>query len=199
MVHPIMDQYYTRNPQHRRSAAFVCTKGFSANEKATSRSGTPFCPPASIPPVTSLPHFPGNPESHKQRLRGPTIPAGLLSTRTADGPFATSGFPRSRTPPSHAETNTQEPSSLQPPTTDVRELTAPPIVRAASQQPPVQGNIKKKRATLGPVEGLYGGGGAGGTALAQYFDTSPVTPEPVRTEFGNPEKIARMFPELALQ
>ncbi|KAL2169859.1 hypothetical protein VTG60DRAFT_5537 [Thermothelomyces hinnuleus] len=200
MVHPIMDQYYNRNPQHRRSAAFVRTKGLSANEKATSRSGTPFGPPASIPPVTSLPHFPGNPESHKQRLRGPTIPASLLSTRTPDGSSSTSSLPRSRTPLSHAETITPEPSSLQSPTADVRELTAPPIIRAASQQPPAQGNIKKKRATLGTVEAMHGGGGGGGgMALAQYLDTSPVTPEPVRTEFGNPEKIARMFPELALQ
>jgi glutamine amidotransferase len=44
------------------------------------------------------------------------------------------------------------------------------------------------------VEATHGGGG-----LAQYFDTSPITPEPVRTEYGNPDKIARMFPELALQ
>jgi glutamine amidotransferase len=77
---------------------------------------------------------------------------------------------------------------------DARALTAPPLIRSASQQPPAQGNIKKKRASLGAVDGAHYGGG-----LGQYFDTSPVTPEPVRTEYGNPDKIARMFPELALQ
>ncbi|KAL2160635.1 hypothetical protein VTH06DRAFT_1323 [Thermothelomyces fergusii] len=208
MVHPILDQYYSRNPQHRRSAAFVRTKGLSANEKASSRSGTPFGPPTSMPPVTSLPHLPGNPEAHRQRLRGPTIPASLLSTRTPDGPSPASGLARSRTPLSHhGESTAQEPpSSLQSPTADVRELTAPPIIRAAPQQPPAQGNIKKKRASLSTLEAGHGtgtgtgngNGNGGGTGLAQYLDTSPVTLEPVRTEFGNPEKIARMFPELAL-
>jgi glutamine amidotransferase len=80
---------------------------------------------------------------------------------------------------------------------DIRALTAPPVIRAASQQPPAQGNIKKKRASLSAVEAVHHGGG--GVGLAQYFDTSPTTPEPVRTEYGNPDKIARMFPELALQ
>ncbi|KAK4250225.1 nucleophile aminohydrolase [Corynascus novoguineensis] len=201
MVHPIMDQYYDRNPQHRRSTAFVRTKGLSANEKGSSRAGTPFGMPANIPPVSSLPHFPDNPESHKQRFRGPAIPnipASLMGSRTPDGAASTSILPRSRTPLSHAETIAQEPSPLQSPTTDVRALTAPPLIRAASQQPPAQGNIKKKRASLGAVEAAYGNGG-GGVGMAHYFDTSPITPEPVRTEFGNPEKIARMFPELALQ
>lgn len=197
MVHPIMDQYYDRNPTHRRSTAFVRTKGLSANEKGTSTPGASFGIPAAIPSVSSLAHFPDHPESHKQRFRGPTIPnipAGVYGTRTPDG-AAASTLPRSRTPLSHAETLAPEPpSTLQAPATDARALTAPPIIRSVSQQPPAQGNIKKKRASLSAIEATHGGGG-----LLQYFDTSPVTPEPVRTEFGNPDKIARMFPELALQ
>jgi glutamine amidotransferase len=208
MVHPIMDKYYDRNPQHRRSAAFVRTKGLSANEKGTSRSGTPFGLPAGTPPVSSLAHFPDHAEPHKQRFRGPTIPSipsSLSGCRTPDG-FSSSAstLPRSRTPLSHAETLAPEPSSsssssssLQAPPMDIRALTAPPVIRAASQQPPAQGNIKKKRASLSAVEAVHHGGG--GVGLAQYFDTSPTTPEPVRTEYGNPDKIARMFPELALQ
>jgi glutamine amidotransferase len=83
---------------------------------------------------------------------------------------------------------------------DVRALTEPPVLRVVSQQPPAQGNIKKKRASLSAVEAGAYGGGAGGGVLAQYVvDTSPITPEPVRTEFGNPNKIAQLFPELALQ
>ena len=198
MVHPIMDKYYDRNPQHRRSAAFVRTKGLSANEKG--RSGTPFGLPAGTPPVSSLAHFPDHPEPHKQRFRGPTIPSipsSLSGSRTPDGFSSTSTLPRSRTPLSHAETIAAEPSSsLQAPPMDVRALTAPPLIRSASQQPPAQGNIKKKRASLSAVEAVHGGGSAG---LVQYFDTSPITPEPARTEYGTPDKIARMFPELALQ
>ncbi|KAH6636895.1 nucleophile aminohydrolase [Chaetomium tenue] len=199
MVHPIMDQYYDRNPQHRRSTAFVSTKGLSANEKGTSRAGTPFGLPAGIPAVSAAAHLPDHPEPLKQRFRGPTIPsipASLSAPRVLDTFSSTSTLPRSRTPLSHAETVAPEPASLQPPPTDVRALTAPPLLRATSQQPPSQGNIKKKRASLSAVEAVHGGGSAG---LVQYFDTSPITPEPVRTEFGTPDKIARMFPELALQ
>ncbi|KAH6845430.1 nucleophile aminohydrolase [Chaetomium sp. MPI-CAGE-AT-0009] len=190
MVHPIMDQYYDRNPQHRRSTAFVRTKGLSANEKGTSRAGTPFSLPAGTPSVSAALHLPDHAEPHKQRFRGPTIPSIPSSLSS------TSTVPRSRTPLSHAETVAPEPASLPAPPTDVRALTAPPLLRAASQQPPAQGNIKKKRASLSAVEAVHGGGSAG---LVQYFDTSPITPEPVRTEFGTPDKIARMFPELALQ
>lgn len=192
MVHPIMDQYYDRNPHHRRSTAFVRTKGLSANEKGTSRSGTPLGLPSSVPSVSSLPNFPDHPEPHKQRLRGPTIPSIPSSSplsRTPDGSLSVSTLPRSRTPLSHAETVTPD-----APATDIREVTAPPTIRSTPQQPPAQGNIKKKRALPSTVEAAHGGGG-----LAQYFDASPVTPEPVRTEFGNPNKIAQMFPELALR
>ena len=195
MVHPIMDQYYDRNPQHRRSTAFVRTKGLSANEKGTSRAGTPFGLPAGIPAVSAAPQLPDHPEPLKQRLRGPTIPS-IPVPRVLDTFSSTSTLPRSRTPLSHSETVSPEPSSLQTPSTDVRALTAPPLLRATSQQPPAQGNIKKKRASLSAVEAVHAGGSAG---LVQYFDTSPITPEPARAEYGTPDKIARMFPELALQ
>lgn len=186
MVHPIMDQYYDRNPQHRRSTAFVRTKGLSANEKGTSRAGTPFGLPAGIPAASAAPQLPDHPEPLLQRLRGPTIPS-IPVPRMLDAFSSTSTLPRSRTPLSHAETVVPEPS----PSTDVRALTAPPLLRATSQQPPAQGNIKKKRASLSAVEVVHGG--------LVYFDASPITPEPVRTEYGTPDKIARMFPELALQ
>lgn len=201
MVHPIMDQYYDRNPHHRRSTAFVRNKGLAANEKTTSRAGTPFNLPASIPSVASLPHLPDHQEPNKQRFRGPTIPSipsSISRSRTPDGfSSSTSTLPRTRTPLSHAETLAPEPpsSTLQAPPMDVRALTAPPLIRAATQQPS-QGNIKKKRASLSAVDATHGGGVG---LVQQYFDTSPVTPEPVRTEFGNPNKIAQMFPELALQ
>ncbi|KAK4150078.1 nucleophile aminohydrolase [Chaetomidium leptoderma] len=198
MVHPIMDQYYDRNPQHRRSTAFVSTKGLSANEKGATRSGTPFGLPASIPSVSSLPHFSDHPEPHnKQHFRVPTIPTlptSIPGSRTPDGLWSTSTLPRSRTPLSHAETIAPEPSSgLQAPAMDVRALTAPPLIRTTSQQPPSQGNIKKKRASLGAIEPPHGGPG-----LVPYFDTSPITAEPARIEYGNPNKIAQLFPELAL-
>ncbi len=190
MVHPIMDQYYDRNPHHRRSAAFVRNKGLAANEKGVTRSDTPF------PLQASVPSAPDQLELHKQRFRGPTIPSIPISkfrSRTPDPyPSASMALPHSRTPLSQAET-LPEPATLQAPPMDVRALTAP-LIRPTMQQQPSQGNIKKKRASLSAVDPPSAAGG-----LSAYFDTSPITPEPVRTEFGNPSKIARLFPELALQ
>lgn len=213
MVHPIVDQYYDRSPHHRRSTAFVRTKGLSANEKATSRVGTPFGLPGSTPSTVSASQFPSPPEPHNKPLRlptGPSIPTSIFRARTPDysstapASASTSTLPRSRTPLAHAEPapSTLEPppcspTSLQAPPMDVRALTAPPVIRAAAAgaPQPAQGNIKKKRASLSAVEPVQSGGGLGG--LLQYVDTSPVALEPVRTEYGNPNKIARMFPELA--
>ncbi|KAL1842687.1 hypothetical protein VTJ49DRAFT_4466 [Mycothermus thermophilus] len=189
MVHPIMDRFYDRNPRHRRSTAFVRTKGLSANEKGTSRSATPCSLPASIPSAPScLPHHLDgqHPEPPRPRIRGPTIP-------TLPG----SSAPRSRTPLSHAETLAPDPPvTLQAPVSDVRELTPPPVVRLLNQQQPSQGNIKKKRASLSALDAAAAAAAHGG-AGQHYFDTSPITPEPPRASFGDPNKIAQMFPELA--
>lgn len=180
MVHPIVDRYYHRSPHHRRSTAFVRTKGLSANEKGTSRSGTPVGLPPSLPPP-SLAQLADHPEFHRPRVRAPTIPI-----------FPSSTVPRSRTPLAHAEPAPSESASA----TDVRAITTPPPVVRSTTQPPVQGNIKKKRASLSALEAVAANTGGGGTA--PYFDPSPITPEPVRTEYGNPNKIAQLFPELAL-
>jgi glutamine amidotransferase len=65
-------------------------------------------------------------------------------------------------------------------------------------QAPSQGNIKKKRASLSAIDvpnyGLLN--------PASYADVEQPTPaqspEPPRTEYGNPNKIAQFFPELNL-
>ncbi|KAK4113749.1 N-terminal nucleophile aminohydrolase [Canariomyces notabilis] len=208
MVHPIIDRYYDRNPQHRRSTAFVCTKGLSANEKGTSRASTPLNLASTIPlPQSPEHHHPLLHEQPLKRFLGPNIPTQPHSLRSrslsSEGVSSTSTLStvlRARTPLAHAEpapSNTAAPSAVggaASPPSDARHLTAPPVIRSASSQQavPAQGNIKKKRAgaTLTALEAVN---------TLPYVDTSPVTPEPERTEFGNPNKIARMFPELALQ
>jgi glutamine amidotransferase len=49
MVHPIIDEYYNRNPYHSRSSKFVVEKGLITNEK-----GTP-TPRAESPAPSNLP------------------------------------------------------------------------------------------------------------------------------------------------
>lgn len=177
MVHPIADKYWNRDPRHRRSAAYVQTKGLAANEKsATTRTGTPLATPA-----IDL-------ETHR-RYMSPIIP------------FATST--RSRTPEtsnlSRTQTHSSSESSSLPP--DVRSITAPPVVRS-SQQAPSQGNIKKKRASLSAIDTTQAGSASTVAANAASHQEqeahSPVTPDLPRTEYGNPNKIAQFFPELTL-
>lgn len=207
LVHPIMDQYYDRNPYHRRSTAYVKTKGLAANEKATAKL---------TPPILDLPAGVDNGESPPQpqarKFLGPTIPAfGITRPPKSQLPEKTraktslsqhieasssSSHGNNGTVNTGSPTTTTSPSSSTPP--DIRSTTTPGPVR---QQPvPAQGNIKKKRASLHAVDS---------TLTVQHHhhlphhghghtqhETSPITPEPSRTEFGNPNKIAQYFPEL---
>ena len=78
-------------------------------------------------------------------------------------------------------------------------VTDPPVIPSNPNPVPSQGNIKKKRASLSGVEGGIGTLTLGG--IPSYVDVeqqSPLTPEPHRTEYGNPNKIAQFFPELNL-
>jgi len=172
MVHPIVDKYWNRDPLHRRSAAYVQTKGLSANEKSiATRTGTPVTAPK--PDLDT-----------QKRYLGSIIPFGNSTrSRTPE----TSNHPRAK---AHIPS---ESSSLPP---DVRNITAPPVLRI-HQQAPSQGNIKKKRASLGPIDATQGGPANPGTQHEQESN-SPLTPEPPRNEYGNPNKIAQFFPELTL-
>ena len=172
-VHPIADKYGNRSPHQTRSATYVQTKGLAANEKTgATRAGTPVATPNA------------DLDAHK-RFLGPVIP------------FA----PRTRAPEPSVRTRATKPhSSSEPP--DVRSLTAPPIIR--SSQPPAQGNIKKKRASLSALEAANGVGDANPPPLPtppfplDQEPNSPLTPEPPRNEYGNPQKITQFFPELKI-
>ncbi|KAK0735635.1 nucleophile aminohydrolase [Apiosordaria backusii] len=199
MVHPIKDQYYDRNPQHRRSAAFVRARGLSANEKNSLRAGISGPIPSISTPTSYGPSYNPHPSSkpeqnHPQkRLLGPTIPTFPFTRQESS-----SSVPRTRTPLSHSESSSTlgaSSSNGDAPPPPAPTTAAPEVPTSSVRAAPAQGNIKKKRASLSAVDA---GGHAG--MLGPYLsDTSPVTPEPARTEYGNPDKIARMFPELALR
>ncbi|KAK3325705.1 nucleophile aminohydrolase [Apodospora peruviana] len=186
MVHPIMDQYYDRNPHHRRSAAFVRTKGLAANEKTSAKLAIPALnTPAALEGIDGALEIATPQEREQQqkynatkKLLGPTIPT----------------FSRSS-----SRINPSENNSLRShPLSQHAEVASSPADIGGVRQPPLQanqGNIKKKRASLTAVESSLS---MNRNTAGQPETTSPITPEPSRTEFGNPNKIAQYFPELTL-
>ncbi|KAK3685910.1 nucleophile aminohydrolase [Podospora appendiculata] len=172
-VHPIMDQYYDRNPHHRRSTAFVRTKGLAANEKTVSTGAGATL---GLPGSNDL-------ETAQKKTLGSALHLNVSRSLTPESSStATTTVPKARTPLSHSEFA---------PT--ARSTTSAP--RALHQQTPAQGNIKKKRRSLTAIESQVA---AASAADDLYQENSPVTPEPARAEFGNPSKIAQFFPELTL-
>lgn len=80
MVHPIIDKFYSRNPNHLRSSAFVQTKGLLANEKAPIRQ-------------SCLPDLEGT--AHRKTAGG-TVPLGAKGAhgsppRRLSSPLSTRG------------------------------------------------------------------------------------------------------------
>ncbi|KAI0023580.1 N-terminal nucleophile aminohydrolase [Xylariomycetidae sp. FL0641] len=167
MVNPIMDGYSDRDPYHKRSSAFAQTKGLTTNEKVNSTS-------ASAAPTPS----PGlDPEAHR-RIMAPLIPAGVGRSRTPDNTAA-----RGKTPLSHSESS--EPSDIRFPTEPVN-----PRPDLAHAKLPSQGNIKKKRRSLGAGEYPH---------PAEFTDVLPEPPSPIQpthsrsTDYVTSEKAARVL------
>lgn len=166
MVHPIMDQFSNHSPYHTRSAAFVQTKGLSANEKLAVIPGLEEAVGVPVPDLES--------EALQRRLQGSAAAASPLDIHQ----------PRTRATLDSASdlrcvTTTQVQPKNHPPTNSV-----------------VQGNIKKKRASLNalgrsPVEPAQEHG-------CESEPPTPVDDEAPRNNFGDPNKIAQFFPELKI-
>ncbi|KAL2879377.1 glutamine amidotransferase subunit [Colletotrichum sp. CLE4] len=162
MVHPIIDKYYDRSPYHARSSAFVQTKGLMANEKISSLLS---------PAATSLP----TPETAKKSL-GPTIPFTVSRNHTPEPTNVGKSRPHSQL----HEVSTPA---------DSRSIMTISSAQTSTSKPPVQGNIKVKRAALEQ-------------APSTDSDTDSLLPAEdqaqSRTEFGHPNKLSRFFPELTM-
>ncbi|KAL1892071.1 glutamine amidotransferase subunit [Sporothrix stenoceras] len=197
MVHPIIDAYSNRGPAHSRSAAFVQTKGLVANEKISllPRTASPF--PASVTPDII--------EPQTKKLYGPTIPINAFRPRNSEGSSTWPNVPYASTSAAGGAAGLAAAAGSSAPSTQTNDGASssttqpPPLTRQQSGNSPAQGNIKKKRMSLNELEQVHGfGAGAGGG----YGETDPITPitpaEPPRNNYGDPNKIARFFPELTL-
>ncbi|CAK7206958.1 glutamine amidotransferase subunit [Sporothrix eucalyptigena] len=192
MVHPIVDAYSNRGPAHSRSAAFVQTKGLVANEKISllPRTASPF-PGVATPEPVELP-----------KKHGPTIPLNAFRPRNVEYSNSTSNSAWPNVPyastSAAGSTAAAASGSISGAQADNQASASapPPLVRQQSGNSPAQGNIKKKRMSLNELEQVHGLGPGG------FNDTDPITPitpaEPPRNNYGDPNKIARFFPELTL-
>lgn len=181
-VEDIRDQFYNRDPWHRRSAGYVHSKGLAANEKTVT-------PPAL--PSPSVVVTDGSQHTEKRTHLGPTIPFSLM--RSVSPQISRSATPESACSPSATPRvrATVSGGSSQA-SSDVRSLRISSETRPQHpQNPPSQGNIKKKRMSLSDLPQPSG-------QLSSETDApSPLSPVE-RTAFGDPAKIARFFPELTL-
>ena len=177
MVHPIIDAYSNRGPAHSRSATFVQTRGLVANEKISllPRTASPF------PGVVAASADPAADLLPKKQHHVPTIP--LSAFRSTSSP----------PPPLQQQQQQQQQQQHQLPQSH-SQLQSQLHTRHQSANLPAQGNIKKKRMSLNELEQVHGLG------TGSFHDAdamAPITPEP-RNNYGDPNKIARFFPELTL-
>lgn len=174
MVHPIEDSFSQRDPYLKRSSAFATTKGLTTNEKAA-------------PPVIRDPLATPDADADPKRHMGPLIPLSMRS-RTPEGSCTAAAGPgssRGKTPLSAWESAEG--------TSDLRTVTTSQAPRPdMNSKQPSQGNIKKKRRSLGAGEWSH---------PAEYID-SDLPPQPAESpvlgpnrsgEYGNNEKAARVL------
>ena len=153
MVHPIIDEYYSYNPYHRRSSKFVQDKGLVTNEKQPNGTGTsPGLMPNLTLPANKKPLSPISRDLHQ------SIASTLISKVPA----------RTKSPSANGSNGSSA--------SDLRQLTV--IQNQLKETKPQEmGNTKKKRApnreevqeqqqeVESPVRTAYGDP----LKIAQYF------------------------------
>jgi glutamine amidotransferase len=172
MIHPIIDEYYVYNPYHSRSSKFAVEKGLVTNEKSTTPRGVS---PAATPGILT--------EDLKKHLPPSKIQETLFRSLTPEmhSPLAIRTIPSENSLKSYSENG----NSL----LDIRRVT--PLVTRDPARPQEQGNTKKKRRSIVQVEPPVQV-----EPEPERIERSDTSPE--RTNYGDPSKIARFFPELNL-
>ncbi|KAH6680852.1 nucleophile aminohydrolase [Halenospora varia] len=174
MVHPIIDEYYSYNPYHRRSSKFVQDKGLITNEKTTNAitpAGTPGIPVSSQKKACSSPTF-----------KYSNLHASIASTLvpSINDPVTPVDTPTREEPPAYHNHNPM-------PASDLRSLMAIQNLQIQNRatRPQEQGNTKKKRSAH-PASTAE--------EVENYPEEEPISPP--RAAYGDPMKIAQYFPEL---
>ncbi|KAL2885931.1 putative glutamine amidotransferase DUG3 [Ceratocystis lukuohia] len=90
MVHPIIDQYYNRNPDHVRSSAFVQTKGLTTNEKPDSRLA-PTSSPSLLSSSLSTSTLPMSDVASHKSIESTSVPNSIAAHLEAMKPSGLTG------------------------------------------------------------------------------------------------------------
>jgi len=176
MIHPILDEYYVYNPYHSRSSKFAVEKGLVTNEKvATPRPASPIATPGLLPEDIKK-HIAPSKVQQENIFRGlnPEMHSSL-SIRT---------LPSDQSLRSHAENSG---NSL----LDIRRIMPLPVRDPA--RPQEQGNTKKKRRSIFATEPVVQA-----EPEPEHIEQIEQSATSERTNYGDPAKIARFFPELNL-
>ncbi|KAH7343039.1 nucleophile aminohydrolase [Rhexocercosporidium sp. MPI-PUGE-AT-0058] len=131
MVHPIIDEYYSYNPYHRRSSQFAQDKGLVTNEKGIVNGTNP-----------------------KTTLGVPTRKASYLSASLHDSLTSTL-TPSMHAPsvsPAMSPANENIPPGATSSLSDSRNLSLQSLSSRDSSKPQQLGNTKKKRKSLSAIE-----------------------------------------------
>lgn len=124
MVHPLVDKYSKRGPNHVRSSAFVQAKGLTSNEKAQSDSASP----------AAVDHQPDL-DGYRKMLAG-SIPLGPSRSLSPDLSR------RTVTPAAVREIQVKVPAHVTLPSEQPKKVVIP-----------AQGNIKVKRRSVQLLDG----------------------------------------------
>lgn len=225
MVHPIIDQFYSRSPYHIRSSAYVQAQGLTSNEKRPIPSQTPdpttsqhFHDPlaAGVNPYASLRHGQPFRTSSGGIHLGPIIPIIKPARSPECLPRSCSQLHNVFPPQNNGFGNTKmkvKQSFSQPPSRDaspedLRSVSSTPAQGTSmSKSPAAQGNIKVKRRSSAGLLSTdvqnhrsearnFVGTSNSGSAVGSDTLNRPNSPDLSRDSGGNPDKIAQFFPEL---
>jgi glutamine amidotransferase len=173
MIHPILDEYYVCNPYHCRSSNFAVEKGLVTNEKGTT--------PRTASPITASGLLP---EDFKKHITLPKMQQENIFrnlTPEMHGTLSIRTLPSDQSLRSHAENSGNA-------ILDVRRVMPLPVRDPA--RPQEQGNTKKKRRSIVATEPVVQA-----EPEPEHIELSATSE---RTNYGDPAKIARFFPELNL-
>ena len=168
MVHPIIDDYYSYNPYHRRSSKYVQDKGLVTNEKGV---------PLRLPGLNSI--TPGTPLQNRTNTNLKLPPPTTKSSKLAHDSIASTLVPSILGSAFISPLVSSLPATKKDGIVTVADENIQPSFRPQDEQ------NTRKRTTSTRTAGDF-----------ESIESPDTPPRPTTEAFGDPNKIAQYFPEL---